>query len=66
MKKGLNKTIKIAGIAVSTLWIMFSGFCRVWLGVHHPTDVIAGYFLAGILLYTFISIDKKSGQKISE
>lgn len=61
-----NKTIKIAGIAVSVLWILVSGFCRVWIGVHHPTDIIAGYFLAGILLYMFISIDKKSGQKISE
>lgn len=61
-----NKTIKTAGIAVSVLWILVSGFCRVWIGVHHPTDIIAGYFLAGILLYIFISIDKKSGQKISE
>lgn len=51
-----NKVLKICGIGFSVFWIAFSGFCRVWLGVHNPTDVLAGYFLAGIMLFLYIKL----------
>ncbi|MER5183665.1 phosphatase PAP2 family protein [Streptomyces sp. NPDC002896] len=36
-----NRKIGIAGIALAVL----EGFCRVYMGVHYPTDVIGGFAL---------------------
>lgn len=47
-----NKFLKIFGISVSILWILFVGLSRVWIGVHNPTDVLGAYIL-GILLLSF-------------
>ena len=49
-----NKILKICGITFSVFWILFQGFCRVWIGVHNPSDILAGYFLAGIMLFICI------------
>jgi undecaprenyl-diphosphatase len=45
-----------SGIATAALWTLAAmlagaiGFCRVYLGVHYPSDVIAGYAAAVIWL----------------
>ncbi|MGW1026206.1 phosphatase PAP2 family protein [Streptomyces sp. NPDC002577] len=36
-----NRKIGVAGIALAVL----EGFCRVYMGVHYPTDVIGGFAL---------------------
>lgn len=59
-----NKYIKYSGICFSVLWMFFVGFSRVWLGVHNPTDVMGGYFLAIILLIIYIKTIKIIGGKI--
>ena len=58
-----NKYLKIAGILISVLWILFMGICRIWLGVHYPTDVIGGYLLAIILSLIYIRLIKLIGGK---
>lgn len=58
-----NKFLKFSGITLGVLWMAFVGFSRVWLGVHNPTDVLGGYFLAAILLLIYISLIKLIGGK---
>ena len=47
-----NKFLKIFGIFISILWVLFVGLSRVWIGVHNPTDVLGAYIL-GLLLLSF-------------
>ena len=54
-----NKILKISGIIFSIIWILFVGFSRIWLGVHHPTDVIGAYLLGFLLLSFYIKLLNK-------
>ncbi len=56
-----NRLIKYTGITIGAIWMGFVGLSRVWLGVHNPTDVIGGYFLAIILLMIYISLIRLIG-----
>ena len=48
-----NKAIKTVLILLSVLWIVFVGFSRIWLGVHHPSDVLGAYILGLCLLNVY-------------
>jgi undecaprenyl-diphosphatase len=41
---------RIILIFMSTLMILMIGISRIYLGVHYPSDVIAGYFISGFWL----------------
>lgn len=41
-----------------SLYIIFTGISRLWLGVHYPVDVIAGLFLGLLLVNIYILISK--------
>lgn len=54
-----NKALKVLGIMISILWILFVGISRIWLGVHNLTDVIGAYLLGVFLLSIYTKLFSK-------
>lgn len=52
-----EKKAAIIAAAVATIFIV--GFSRLYLGVHFPSDVIAGYLIGGLWLLLGIEITKR-------
>lgn len=53
-----NKKISLMVSILATLLIFLIGLSRVYLGVHHPSDVLAGYIAGFWLFTTTIFVDK--------
>jgi undecaprenyl-diphosphatase len=53
-------------ITAATLIILAIGFSRLYLGVHFPSDVLAGFALGGFWLWVGILSTKKSEKCISK
>ncbi|SOC39791.1 phosphatase PAP2 family protein [Ureibacillus acetophenoni] len=47
---------RAASILIGILFILMIGMSRIYLGVHYPSDVIAGYFASGFWLAMVIWI----------
>ena len=60
MKASIIKKI-IMGLLV--LFIILVGFSRIYLGVHHFSDIIGGYIISLAYLILYIKLDRKLGVK---
>jgi undecaprenyl-diphosphatase len=51
---------------VAALLILGIGFSRVYLGVHYPSDVVAGYLAATIWVASLVVLDRLHGRRKSQ
>lgn len=56
MKKVKNKILKIVLVSLLTIIILLIGISRIYVGVHYPSDVLAGFLLTIVLLITSITL----------
>ena len=54
-----NQLLRNFVVIFSCLWILFVGFSRIWLGVHHLTDVLSAYLLGAILVNLYVKLGEK-------
>jgi membrane-associated phospholipid phosphatase len=53
-----NKKLSILSGIIAIIMIILIGFSRVYLGVHYPSDVIAGYTAGFFWLVTLLFVDR--------
>lgn len=59
-----NKSVWIVTVVSLSLLIFIIGLSRIYLGVHYPSDVLAGY-LSGILWLLLIVVVERTAHKLN-
>ena len=43
--------------ASAALWVAWIGFCRVYMGMHTPIDILGGAIIAIMVLSSYLTVD---------
>lgn len=62
-KKMKPSVLKKGLILLFILLILFIGFSRIYLGVHHFSDILGGYFISFAYLLLFVKLSRKLGME---
>ena len=62
--KGFRK-FRVTFGAILLLWALLVGYSRIYLGVHYPLDIIAGYLVGGFLGWLFWNLFIFAQRKLS-
>jgi undecaprenyl-diphosphatase len=57
---------RLHALAVAVPCVLLVGLCRVYLGVHYPSDVLAGWCVTAIWTATALAVSRWSGVRIAE
>lgn len=64
-----SHTLRIVLFLIAAVVVASIGLSRIYLGVHYPSDVIAGYLAGGIWVSTMVTVDRirktRSGLKLA-
>jgi undecaprenyl-diphosphatase len=55
-----NSAAKVGVALIAGILIFLIGMSRVYIGVHYPTDVVAGFAAAAIWTAAVLSTDRKA------
>ncbi len=56
----LPRPVRTAAIVGLGILVGLIGISRVWLGVHYPTDVIAGWVAGGVVVLAFAALSRRA------
>jgi undecaprenyl-diphosphatase len=54
----LPRSVRVAAVAGMAVLVLLIGVSRVYLGVHYPTDVIAGWTLGGVIVLLYARLTR--------
>lgn len=59
MRSRLPLGVRRGIVAVLVVLILLIGLSRIWLGVHYPTDVLAGWTAGAVIVLVFASLTRR-------
>ncbi|WP_243385125.1 phosphatase PAP2 family protein [Bacillus kexueae] len=59
-----NKIVKVLITFMVVILVLFIGLSRVYVGVHYPTDILAGFFAGGSWLLILVAFYNKVRQNL--
>jgi undecaprenyl-diphosphatase len=62
----LPRAVRAGLIGALLLLVLLIGLSRVWLGVHHPTDVLAGWIAGAVIVLLYRSLTRTISREPAE